>query len=358
MFLLSCQGYITWDMNEGDKMNITIIGTGAIGGVIGAYLVKGGYNVTFIDKNEDHVQAMNETGLTIKEKAQQFNVNVKAFTVDQFLETGETLETVFLAVKAQHTIEAIESVKHRLSNDSYVVSFQNGLCEEDIASVIGMEKTIGCFVNLFADYLGPGLVEYGGVGSLYIGELDGRESKRLVELIEVLSCWGDAKSTKNIQGYLWSKLAYGAVLTATATTNMEIADFFEDPVYYPLVTSIAIEVLEVANKKGIYTESFDGWVPNLLYPEYQKEQIESQFLVLANRLRGYTKTRTGIWRDLAVRKRKTEVPQQLNPVILEGEKLGFSMPLLTILVELIHEIEEGERPLQLENLKELECSFN
>ncbi|MFC5604758.1 ketopantoate reductase family protein [Sporosarcina koreensis] len=338
-------------------MNITVIGAGAIGGVIGAYLVKGGYNVTFIDKNEDHVHAMNENGLTIIEKVQQFTVKVKAFTVDQFLETRETLETVFLAVKAQHTVEAIESVKDRLSDDSYVVSFQNGLCEEEIASVIGIEKTIGCFVNLFADYLEPGIVEYGGVGSVYLGELDGRESKRLAELIEVLSSWGDAKSTNNIQGFLWSKLAYGAVLTATATTNMEIADFFEDAVYYPLVTSIAIEVLQVANKKGIFTESFDGWTPNILYPEYQKEKVDAQFLELAKKLRGYTKTRTGIWRDLAVRKRKTEVPQQLNPVILEGEKLGLSLPLLTRLVEMINEIEEGKRPLQSENLEELELAF-
>ena len=334
-----------------DNLNITILGVGAIGGVIGAYLVKGGYNVTFLDVNEEHVQKMKQDGLTIKMKDDTFTVPVDAYTVDEFKEKNQKLQAVFLAVKAQHTESAVKSISGLLNPDGYIVSFQNGLNEDTIAKEVGRERTVGCFVNLFADYMEPGVIQYGGVGSLYIGELDGEDSERVNQLIQALQYWGDAKKTNNIFGFLWSKLAYGAILTASATSNVTIADFIDSEQYRPLVIALGQEVLQVAGKKGITPEFFDDWEPNYVFPELQEDKLDQQFSILVNRLRGYTKTRTGIWRDLAVRKRKTEVPQQLNPIIAEGESCGFSMTLLKTLLALITEIENGEREMSEDNLQ-------
>ena len=337
-------------------MSITIIGAGAIGGVIGAYLIKNGENVTFVDRDIDHVKEINSNGLTIHMKDNKFTVKAPAYTVEEFLHTKESVDIVFLAVKAQHTKDAIQPFEKLMHENSFVVSFQNGLCEEVIASVVGKSRTVGCFVNLYADYIGPGNIEYGGVGSLYIGEIDGRESSRVNDLRDRLQCWGDAKATQNIFGYLWSKLAYGAILTATALTNNEIADFFWDSKFHPLLNSIGTEVLQVAAKQGITPESFDNWIPGLLFPEKKASDLEESYFDIAKRLRGYTKTRTGIWRDLAVRKRKTEVFEHLNPVILLGEKNGFEMSLLKKLTSMIREIEEGTREMSMQNIEELkEC---
>lgn len=334
-------------------MTITIIGAGAIGGVIGAYLIKNGEDVTFIDKDFEHVKEINKNGLTIQMIDSSFTVKAKAYTVEDFLKSGNTVDIVFLAVKAQHTKEAIEPFVNIMDEHSFVVSFQNGLCERVIASVVGEERTIGCFVNLFADYLCPGKIEYGGVGSLYIGEIDGRISDRVIDLKDKLQCWGDAKVTDNIFGYLWSKLAYGSILTATALTNNEIADFFEDHQYHPLINAIGKEVLQVAVQQGIKAEPFDNWVPELLYPEINETALEKSYLDIAKRLRGYTKTRTGIWRDLAIRKRKTEVPDQLLPVISLGEEKGFEMILVKKILLMITEIEQEEREISLDNINEL-----
>ena len=331
-------------------MTITIIGAGAIGGVIGAYLIKNGEDIVFIDRDENHVKAMNSQGLTIQMKDNSFTVRAKAYTVNEFLEKGIELETVFLAVKAQHTKEAIQPFESLMQENSFVVSFQNGLCELDIAEVVGKKKTVGCFVNLFADYLEPGKIEYGGVGSLYIGELDGQSSSRVQDLVNRLQGWGEAKATNNIFGYLWSKLAYGAILTMTATTNNKIADFFADSDYHPLINAIATEILKVAEAQNIQAEPFDNWMPILVYPAKKEKELEESYYTIAERLRGYTKTRTGIWRDLAVRKRKTEVPQQLNPVLQLGESFGISMPLTTAIVKMIKEIENGEREMSMDNI--------
>lgn len=337
-------------------MKTTIVGAGAIGGVIGAYLVKAGHEVEFVDINEEHVKVMREHGLTIREKDSAFIVPVQAYTVAELVGKGESLQEVFLCVKALHTKEAVQDIKSLLTEKSYVVSFQNGLCEYEIAEEIGLDRTVGCFINLFADYQEPGVVEYGGVGSLYIGEVEDGISARVKSIVNKLSVWGDAKATDNLLGYLWGKLSYGAVLTATAATNETIADILDDSEYFDLVVNTANEVLQVADRKGIVPEGFDDWEPEVILSK-DTDEIRKQLNVLTRRLRGYTKTRTGIWRDLAVRKRKTEVPQQLNPVIYEGKKMGFDMPITTKLITIIEEIEQGKRQMQKENLDELKLTI-
>lgn len=340
-------------LKERGKMSITIIGAGAIGGVIGAYLTKNDEHVTFVDRDIEHVKEINTNGLTIHKKDNKFTVKAPAYTVEEFLDTKESVDIVFLAVKAQHTKEAIQPFQKLMHEKSFVVSFQNGLCEEIIASVVGNSRTVGCFINLFADYIGPGNIEYGGAGSLYLGEIDGKVSSRVNDLRDRLQCWGDAKATQNIYGYLWSKLAYGAILTATALTNNEIADFYEDRKFHPLINSIGTEVLQVAANQGITPEPFDNWIPGLLFPEKKDLALEKSYFDMAKRLRSYTKTRSGIWRDLAVRKRKTEVPELFNPVIILGEKNGFDMSLLKKIISMIKEVENGTREISLKNMDEL-----
>ena len=65
------------------------------------------------------------------------------------------------------------------------------------------------------------------------------------------------------------------------------------------------------------------------------------------------KSHSGIWRDLAVRKRPTEVDAQLGIVVTLGAEAGVATPLTARLVELIHEIERGARPQSLETLDAL-----
>jgi len=74
-------------------------------------------------------------------------------------------------------------------------------------------------------------------------------------------------------------------------------------------------------------------------------------MVAHNRLSA--KSHTGIWRDLAVRKRKTEAEAQLGPIIKVGQKNGVATPLTARLVAMVLEIETGKRPLAAENLEEL-----
>ena len=65
------------------------------------------------------------------------------------------------------------------------------------------------------------------------------------------------------------------------------------------------------------------------------------------------KTRSGIWRDLAVRKRQTEIDHQISPLITIGQGHGLALPLTSFLVQVIKDLEAGRRAMSWDNLEEL-----
>jgi len=339
--------------NGGDKdMKITVIGTGAIGGVLAAHMVQAGHDVEVCDIAEDHVAAMNAHGLRIEGPQQTFTVPVPAYTPEALVARGDLLETVLLCVKSQHTEHAVRQVLPIVGADTYVVSCQNGLCENIIADVIGRERTVGCFVNFSADYLEPGRILYGGLSALYLGELDNTVSDRVLALQRLLSCWGPVQVTDNIWGYLWGKLSYAALLFATALVDETMAGVVRHMDYRAALLEMCSEVLETAAKQGIHPMGFDDWAPSMVYPrEAREEGLQNQQLAqLAERMASNKKTKSGVWRDLAVRKRKTEVDYQLTPVVRIGESLGVDMRLTRYVVDTIHAIEAQSKQMSWGNL--------
>ncbi|HEX9369960.1 MAG TPA: ketopantoate reductase family protein [Roseiflexaceae bacterium] len=328
-------------------MRYTVFGAGAIGGTVGAYLARAGLDVLFVDQDADHVRAMRERGLTIRGFDDTFTVPVQATDPDAL---PERLETVLLAVKAPATEAAVRSFAARLAPDGVVVSLQNGLNELQIAALVGAERTIGAFVNFSADYLEPGLIHFGGRGAFYIGELDGQITPRLRDLQGALGHWGRVELTDNIWGFLWGKQAYGAMLFATALTNDSMADAID--AHRPLMLALASEVLRVASARGVEAMGFDGFEPDAI-GSGNAAAIDASCDRLIGIRRGDQKTHSGVWRDLAVRKRRTEVDAHFLPVVAEAERHQLTTPLLRRLIALIHEIEDGQRSLDRANLDEL-----
>jgi 2-dehydropantoate 2-reductase len=110
-------------------------------------------------------------------------------------------------------------------------------------------------VNFGADYLGPGRILVANRATFVIGELDGRRSERVSALVAAIE---DARETENVLGYLWGKMAHGAMLFGTAVSDLSIADALEEPAYRPLFTRLAQEALEAATATP---EAFDGFDP-------------------------------------------------------------------------------------------------
>ena len=330
---------------------LLVWGAGAIGGTIGAFLTRAGHEVTFVDIVEEHVAAIAATGLAIEGPIDEFRVTAPAFTPDDL---SGRYERVLLCVKGQHTEDAVRSLAPFLADDGYAVSVQNGLNEPAMAAVLGHERVIGCFVNFGADYLEPGRVHFGGRGAVVLGELDGKITPRLRTLLDIFRDFeSDARASGNIWGYLWGKLGYGALLFATALGNESIADALAHPAHRALYRALGEEVMRVARAGEIAPEGFNGFDPVAFVPGADAATTERSMAAMVAYNRGSAKSHSGVWRDLAVRKRPTEVEPMIGAVVREAEARQIETPLLARLVAMIHEIEEGRRPLDRANIDEL-----
>jgi 2-dehydropantoate 2-reductase len=193
-----------------------------------------------------------------------------------------------------------------------------------------------------------------GRGAVVLGEVDGRRTPRVAAIHDAWLRFDDrAVVTPNIWGYLWGKEAYGAMLFATALTNESIADALAMPRYENLYVELAREILAVARARGVIPEAFDGFDPSAYLPSAADDAAAASLDALVAHNRQSAKTHSGIWRDLAVRKRRTEVDAQLGIVVTLGNEAGVATPLTARLVDLIHDIEDGRRPQSLETLDAL-----
>ena len=170
----------------------TVVGAGAIGGTLAHHLARAGHPVTVVDADQEHIRAIAVDGITLVRGDTLSSVPVQSAVTPQ--EGPDSVGRVLLAVKAQATDRALDWVVPRLSPGGFVVSLQNGLNEDAIAARVGAERTVGAFVNLFADVIGPGQIRDGGLGALVVGEMDGSTSARVRSVVEDLQAWGPGTS--------------------------------------------------------------------------------------------------------------------------------------------------------------------
>jgi len=330
---------------------ILIWGAGAIGGVLGAYWARAGIPVVMVDIVPEHVEACRTTGLQITGPVETFLQVVPAVTPQEL--QGQ-YQTIVLAVKAQATEAAMAMLLPHLPPDGYVLSAQNGLNELAIARAAGDARTMGCFVNFGSDWLGAGEILFGNRGAVVVGEIDGSIRERTRQMHRDLSVFEpNAVLTDNIWGYLWGKLAYGAMLFATALTTDSMTQNFEDPRRFVVFDQLAREVMAVAAARGVVPVGFNGFDPACFAPGASDAGARASVAALAEFNRHTAKTHTGIYRDLAVRKRKTEVDPQIGVIADLGRAAGIPTPGIRCLVGLIHDIEDGRRPMSLDTFDHL-----
>jgi 2-dehydropantoate 2-reductase len=309
---------------EVGRMKLTIVGAGAIGGAIGAHMARAGHDILLCDVDRSHVEAINREGLRIEGPVAQFTVRVPAVTPEGL---PSRIEHAAIAVKSQHTADAAGLLRDRLAPDGWVLSLQNGMTTATIGDAVGRGRVMVGFVNFGADVVGPGRIMQGNIGTFRVGEPDvAAVTERVAAVADALP-W--AQPTDSILGYLWGKEAYGAMLWAGAVSDLSIADHLEDPRYRPLMLAVAREVLAQAPCEPL---AFDGFDPH---------DLEGSLDRLVTFNRGSAKSHSGIYRDLMVRRRPTEVGE------LRAHLRG---PITNWVADLIESIERGERTCEVANL--------
>ena len=123
-------------------MRIAIYGAGSLGTILGAFISQKGVNIELINRNKAHVEALRTKGAQVTGTL-NFCQPVTAYTPD---EMNGIYDILFLMTKQQNNPEVVQKLKNYLAPDGVLVTFQNGLPEMQIASIVGEERVLGCTV--------------------------------------------------------------------------------------------------------------------------------------------------------------------------------------------------------------------
>ncbi|OEU88241.1 2-dehydropantoate 2-reductase [Streptomyces abyssalis] len=360
----------------------TVVGGGAIGGTIAHSLARAGRPVTVVDSDAGHVAAIREHGLTVDHGGGRFTaVRVSATTPEEFDDRqpdgppdgdgdgdgnsdggpqDRRLSRVLLAVKAQATDDAMRWIAPRLAPGGYVVSVQNGFNEALVAEHVGAERTLAAFVNIFADVTAPGVIRDGGPGAFVVGEPGGAPvSERVRRLVEDLQAWGPARATDNVEGYLWAKAGFGAMLAATSLADDAMAGLIDR--HRGAMYALVREVFAVAEALHVRLEPFDAFEAQAFGRNAPPAVRDAATDRLTAWLRTQPKDRSGIWRDIAVRRRPVEVTTHYATVFEEAERAGIATPVLRAVIDGLRELEQdpgGMSESRLDDLDRLAAAHN
>jgi 2-dehydropantoate 2-reductase len=332
-------------------VRFTVVGAGAIGGITGAHLIRAGHEVTLVDTVEDHLSAIRERGLTV-EGVSDLTVRPRAAIHPR--ELRAPLGTVICAVKTLHTREALAPIARLLAPDELVLSMQNGLAYYDLIDAVGAERTLVACFNFGGHYKAPGRIVHGTRGGFHVGELQGGVTARARALGEALSAVQECEVSDNVLGCLWSKIAMASVFFATALVDADVKDILAQERYHPLMIDLVAETVAAADAMGVRLITLHGFDPGAFRPERRSAADVREALAAVAGSFNPLQQRTGIWIDLAVRKRKTEAEPQLGRLVAEAARRGVAMPLNRAVLELITEMESGRRSFAWENLDEVE----
>jgi 2-dehydropantoate 2-reductase len=242
-------------------MRIAILGgAGAMGGIFGGWLQRSGNDVVLVDVSKDAVRTINDAGLSIEEKdGGQSLVRVRA--TDDPGSVGP-VDLLVNFVKCYHTETAVGGAKPMLGPETAVLTLQNGWGNADrIAGLVGRDRVLVGLTYHSGTLLGPGRVKHPGLGVTYVGELDGRESSRLLRVAETLRGAGfETKIAPNIVEEVWKKLALNACTLPTAAL---LRFFAHELALYDgskaVMAAILAEVVAVAKAKGMSLDYDERW---------------------------------------------------------------------------------------------------
>lgn len=334
-------------------MRIAIVGCGAMGTVMGAYLTKNGCPVDMVDSYQAHVDALNQSGAHIVGMV-DLVVPVRAMTPEQM---EGIYDLVFLFTKQTANDQVLPALLPHLNEDSTVCTLQNGVPEPYVAAHVGEKRTVGGTVLWGATFVSPGVSELTqniekNDHLFEIGEMDGSTGPRIQKVADVLSCMGrPAKVTDQLMASRWGKLINNACMSGmSAVCGATFGQVLDDPTARACLSYLGREVKQCCEAAGyrlpllLNEQSPDSFE---LADQAMYEENQTMFQVMYQDMHS---AKASMLQDLEKGK-KTEVGMINGFVCQTGEQYGIPTPFNHKVVEVVTGIEAGKLPLSMENLR-------
>ena len=251
-------------------MNITVVGAGAIGGLMAAKLAAAGEAVSVVARGE-HLKAIRERGLVLKEGGEEIVARVDA--TDRIADAGRP-DLVVLAVKAHQLAPIAADVASILSPATMVLTAQNGipwwyffkhggphegvrLKSVDPGGVIAdhlpIDAIIAGIVYQAAEIESPGVIRHIEGNRFPLAEIDGARSERVAALSRLFFKAGfkspvltDVRA--EIWTKLWGNLAFNPI---SALTRAMLDDICRFPPTRALAAAMMREAQAVGEAFGV-----------------------------------------------------------------------------------------------------------
>jgi 2-dehydropantoate 2-reductase len=301
-------------------MKIVVVGPGAIGSLVTAFLSKTKEEVWLLDKHKERADILNQKGIEIVGVSGNWQAKVRACA--QAKDIGQA-DLIIICVKSYDTKQAIRSAEPAIGENTRILTLQNGIGNiEIIGEVAGADKVIGGVTNLGATALGAGKIRHAGNGETAIGRIDG---KIPVEMRAIREIFNKVKLTtrisRDIKGLLWSKLIINVGINAlTAITRLNNGRLIEFEGTRRILTKAVSEALRIAKRKRI----------KLIYDD-PLAKVEAVCEATASNV-------SSMLQDV-LKKKRTEIDFINGVIIRQGQELGIAVPTNALLVDLVKTIE-------------------
>jgi 2-dehydropantoate 2-reductase len=298
-------------------MRIAIMAAGGVGGYLGARLVAGGFDVSFIARGS-HLGAMKKNGLQLESALG--DLDLKDITVtDNPAEIGP-VDIVIFTVKLWDNDTAAEMCKPLISDQTAVITFQNGIESIDtLAGILGKSHAVGGAAYISAAIAAPRKIRHvGNAAKFVIGEPDGTPSDRLKSFIDICQQSDiDMSMAENILRVLWEKFTFFAPVSGvTSASRSTLGVAFGDPEMRQIIQAAMQEVISLGQAKGI---------------DLSENSIEPQ-MAFGDSLPAETKT--SVLRDLEDGNR-LEIPWLVGAVHRLGVEMGIETPVSSTLYSVL-----------------------
>jgi 2-dehydropantoate 2-reductase len=234
-------------------MKIAIFGVGAMGSVYAGLMAEAGHEIWAVDIWQDHVDAINQSGLRVEGASGDRVVQgIKATTNAQDV---SDCDLYVLATKASGVGPAAKMIAPLMGPESMVITIQNGLgAGERIAQYMTTDRVLlGVADGFGASMKGPGHVHHNAMNLIRVGEMNGGMTERLERITRVWQEAGfNAKAFEDIDQLIWGKYICNVAFSGPCTVfDYTLGELIADPAAWAIAQGCAREVQALGQEKNI-----------------------------------------------------------------------------------------------------------